>query len=309
MPELRPGRRITGMAAVLLPFTDGGDVDWTGFSDLVARVAGAGLVPAVNMDTGFGASLDDRHRDRAHAIAAEHGEFVAGAYVDDAPGATFDADAYRRAMRSVAERGGVPIVFPSWGLKALPDSGVGAAFAAVASEVDRFLAFELGEMFAPQGRIFTSGAYRALLDIPQCAGAKHSSLSRRLEWERLALRDATRPDFMVLTGNDRAIDMVVYGSDYLLGLGTFAPDWFAARDASWADGDERFWERNDVLQYLGQLAFRDPVPGYRHSAAQFLRLRGWIASDATHPGSSTRPQSDRALLRELLARAEAVFAG
>ena len=83
----------------------------------------------------------------------------------------------------------------------------------------------------------------------------------------------------MLTGNDRAIDMVVHGSDYLLGLATFAPDWFAARDAAWTAGDRAgFAQRNDLLQYLGQFAFRDPVPAYRHSAAEFLRLRGWIAS-------------------------------
>ena len=29
-----------------------------------------------------------------------------------------------------------------------------------------------------------------------------------------------RPEFMVLTGNDLAIDMVMYGSDYLLELNT-----------------------------------------------------------------------------------------
>ncbi|NIR37108.1 MAG: dihydrodipicolinate synthase family protein, partial [Actinobacteria bacterium] len=77
---------------------------------------------------------------------------------------------------------------------------------------------------------------------PQCIGAKHSSLQRQPEWERLALRDEVRPDFMVLTGNDLAIDMVMYGSDYLLGLSTFAPDRFADRDRLWADGDPAFHE-------------------------------------------------------------------
>ncbi len=85
--------------------------------------------------------------------------------------------------------------------------------------------------------------------------------------------------------------MVVYGSDYLLGLSTFAPDAFAARDQAWAAGDEpRFWALNDVLQYLGQLAFRDPVPGYRHDAAMFLALRGRIGCDRTHPTSPDPPR-------------------
>jgi hypothetical protein len=86
---------------------------------------------------------------------------------------------------------------------------------------------------------------------------------------------------MVLTGNDLAIDMVMYGSDYLLGLSTFAPDLFAERDRRWAAGEASFFELNDLLQYLGHFAFRPPVPAYRHDAAMFLELRGWAASDRT----------------------------
>jgi hypothetical protein len=111
-----------------------------------------------------------------------------------------------------------------------------------------------------------------------------------------------RPEFLVLTGNDLAIDMVMYGSDYLLGLSTFAPDLFARRDALWAAGDPAFHELNDVLQYLGFFAFRAPVPAYKHSAAMFLHLRGWIATDRTHPNSPTRPAADREVLREIAAR-------
>src|SRR5262249_47676304 len=132
--------------------------------------------------------------------------------------------------------------------------------------------------------------------------AKHSSLSRELEWQRLRLRDEVRPDFHVFTGNDLAIDMVMYGSDYLLGLSTFAPDLFARRDAYWAAGDAAFYELNDVLQDLGFLPSRPPVPAYKHSAAMFLKLRGWIESDRTHPRSPIRPDSDRELLRDIAQR-------
>jgi hypothetical protein len=93
--------------------------------------------------------------------------------------------------------------------------------------------------------------------------------------------------------------MVMYGSDYLLGLSTFAPDLFARRDALWAAGDPGFYELNDLLQYLGFFAFRAPVPAYKHSAAQFLHLRGWLKSDQTHPAAERRPASDVAVLREL----------
>ena len=72
--------------------------------------------------------------------------------------------------------------------------------------VDRFIAFELGDMFVPYGRIYSLDAYRGLMGIPSCIGAKHSSLSRQAEWARLALRNEVRSDFSVFTGNDLAID-------------------------------------------------------------------------------------------------------
>jgi hypothetical protein len=67
----------------------------------------------------------------------------------------------------------------------------------------------------------------------------------------------------------------------------------------WEAGDPAFYELNDVLQYLGFFAFRAPVPTYKHSAAQFLKLRGWIQSDAPHPKADCRPDSDVAVLREI----------
>jgi hypothetical protein len=106
----------------------------------------------------------------------------------------------------------------------------------------------------------------------------------------------------VLTGNDLAIDMVMYGSDYLLGLSAFAPDAFAVRDRYWEAGDDRFYQLNDILQYLGAFAFRAPTPGYRHDAAMFLRRRGFIAHDETHPSSPRRPDSDRPVLEGILER-------
>jgi hypothetical protein len=136
--------------------------------------------------------------------------------------------------------------------------------------------------------------------IPNCIGAKHSSLSRELEWQRLALRNRVRPDFKVCTGNDLAIDMVMYGSDYLLALSTFAPDAFARRDAMWEAGDPGFYELNDLLQYLGTYSFRPPVPAFKHSAAMFLHLRGQIATSLTYPGSPSRRESDLEVLRSIL---------
>ena len=111
-----------------------------------------------------------------------------------------------------------------------------------------------------------------------------------------------------MTGNDLAIDVVVHGVDYLLGLSTFDPEAFAVRDAAWAAGDEaRFRELDDVLQFLGQFSFRAPVPAYRHDAAKFLRLRGLLASDRTHPRSPERPASDELVLADIAGRLDVLL--
>jgi dihydrodipicolinate synthase/N-acetylneuraminate lyase len=291
------------MSAILLPFAADGAIDWTSFAKHVERTAAAGLTPAVNMDTGYVQLLDRATRERVLDLVADHTrDFVAGAFIGDGPGDPFDLDAYRAATDAIAARGGVPVIVPSHGLNTLDGPDWVRAHEEIARGCDRFIAFELGPMFVPYGRIQDLDAYGGLLGIGACIGAKHSSLSRALEWDRLGLRDRERPDFLVLTGNDLAIDMVMYGSDYLLGLSTFAPDLFARRDALWEAGDPAFYELNDVLQYLGFFAFRDPVPAYKHDAAMFLRLRGWATSDRTHPRAPERPESDRAVLAEIAGR-------
>ena len=301
---LRPRRRITGMSAVLLPFTDPQTPDRWSFVEQVRRTADAGLVPAVNMDTGFGPTLDAANRDELLGLArsACDGMLVAGAHVDDAPGDGPDLDAHLDEVTRIQEAGALPILFPSHGLAALDDDGVIGMLRRIGEHCDAFLGFELSPAFHPAGRILSLDAYAGLLGIPTCIGAKHSSLERAPEWDRLRLRDERRPEFMVLTGNDLAIDMVCYGSDYLLGISTFAPDLFAERDRRWADGDGSFHQLNDDLQYLGRFAFRRPVPAYKHSAAQFLRLRGWIPSDHTQAGAPERPMSDLPVLTELADR-------
>ncbi len=304
----RRERKILGMSAVLLPFGETGDIDWIGFSALLNNTVAAGLVPAVNMDTGFGPVLSPDQKAEVLALVGRLGvPFLAGAHCPDLPGSRFALDVYRGAFDCIVEAGGTPIVFPSHGLGALGDDEVVDAHAALGRDVDGYYGFELGSMFHPAGRIYSLDVFAGLLDEPKLVGLKHSSLDRSLEWERLAARDERRPDFRLLTGNDLAIDMVRWGSDYLLGLSTFAPEAFAARDAAWAEGeDARFHALNDVLQYLGFLTFRPPVPGYRHAAAMFLKIRGRIACDETHPDSPTRPASDRDLLADVARRLDAL---
>ncbi|MDA7893472.1 dihydrodipicolinate synthase family protein [Rhodopirellula sp.] len=300
---LQPRRKITGVSAILLPYHAEGQVDWQGFDDHLHRTLEAGLVPAVNMDTGYGNLIDDAVREevlcRSQRIA-DGQSFVAGVFVGDRPDATFDKAAYQIGIEQIQRHGGKPIFFQSYGLVELPDDQLVEAYQALACECQDFLFFELAKVFAPFGKIYSLEVYQQLMMISNAQGAKHSSLNRVLEWQRLELRNRVRPDFKVFTGNDLAIDMVMYGSDYLLGLSTFAPDAFARRDAMWEAGDPRFHELNDLLQYLGAFTFRDPTPAYKHSAAMFLKIRGLLASDQTHPDAPHRLEADTKVL-ELIA--------
>ncbi len=307
--RVRPGRAIEGLSAVLMPFTPDGRPDLDVFARLLERTVRAGLVPAVNMDTGYVHVLSPQSRRAVLGIAQQllgGGRFVAGAFVEDDAGPL--RERYSRACREIFEHGGTPILFPCTELKALPGADVVALYRGLAAGTPGLLGFELGEAFAPFGRIFDADTVKGLIESDGVLGIKHSSLRRDLEWERLALRDTLRPSFKVYTGNDLAIDMVIYGSDYLLGLSAFAPEAFALRDRYWRDGDARFFELNDQLQYLGAFAFRPPTPAYRHSAAQFLKLTGGIPCDQPAPGAPARPASDVAVLAEIARGLDAFLA-
>ena len=71
IPATTGPRRVTGMAAVLLPYRGDGTIDWPAFEAHVARTAAAGLVAAVNMDTGYVQLLGDDDRRRGLEIAAD----------------------------------------------------------------------------------------------------------------------------------------------------------------------------------------------------------------------------------------------
>jgi dihydrodipicolinate synthase/N-acetylneuraminate lyase len=310
VPSLVTRRRIEGISAVLLPFDEAGRIDWAGLRTLVDRTWAAGLTPAVNMDTGYVNLLSAAERARVlaeTAALAAGRRFVAGAFIEGEAGDPVAL--YRREIEAIRSHGGLPIIFQSTALTRGGEAATLDIYTQIGEMGGPLLAFELGTMFAPFGRIYSIDCFRRLLDLEAFTGLKHSSLDRACEWDRLAIRDAHRPDFRVYTGNDLAIDMVFYGSDYLLGLSAFAVEAFALRDRCWEAGDRRAFAVNDVLQYLGQLAFRAPVPAYKHSAAQFLKLRGVIASDHPHPKGGTRPDADIALLADIRDRLDRALAG
>ena len=239
---------------------------------------------AVNMDTGYVNYLSEpEKRDVLRWTVEALGKsvpFVAGAYIENQNGDIVAL--YRQQMDSIVQAGGIPILFQTARLHGLSSKEKAAVYQAACQGYPHVLAFELGTMFAPNGEIFDDDTVRRLMDIPEIKGMKHSSLDRLIELQRLALRDTQRPEFRIYTGNDLGINMIEYGSDYLLGLASFAPEKFAERDRLWEAGDPSYYALSDALQYLGNVAFRPPVPAYKHSAAVFLHLTGRIPTDLVH---------------------------
>jgi dihydrodipicolinate synthase/N-acetylneuraminate lyase len=302
--RLRPRRRVEGIAAALLPFEADGRVAVEAFKRNLRATHDAGLFNAVNMDTGYvnllgeGEKLDVLRWTR-EALGAGV-PFVAGAYIERLDGDVVSL--YRRQMDSIAEAGGTPLVFQTARLHALGAREKVSIYREVCKDYPEVLGFELSPTFAPSGEIFDEETVRGLLDIPEMKGMKHSSLDRLTELRRLALRDRARPEFRLYTGNDLGINMIEYGSDYLLGLAAFAPEKFAERDRRWEEGNADYYALSDSLQHLGNVAFRAPVPAYKHSAAVFLHLCGKIPSPRTHPDSPRRPSWEAHLLRDCAAR-------
>jgi dihydrodipicolinate synthase/N-acetylneuraminate lyase len=302
-------REVQGIAAALLPFESDGGVAVEAFQRHLVATQRAGLMNAVNMDTGYVNYLSDADKcevlRRTREALGNGVPFVAGAYIEGDLDHGKRGDVvtlYRREMERIAEFGGVPILFQTARLHGKSAVEKGAAYRAICQGFPRVLAFELGPMFAPNGEIFDEETVRRLMDIPELAGMKHSSLDRMTELGRLALRDAHRPEFQIYTGNDLGINMIEYGSDYLLGLATFAPEKFAERDRLWREGDPAYYALSDALQYLGNVAFREPVPAYKHSAAVFLHLTGRIPTDLPHPRNPKRPAWEREILQDCARR-------
>jgi 4-hydroxy-tetrahydrodipicolinate synthase len=300
----KPGRKVKGIAAALLPYGGDGKIAVDAFQKHLLATQRCGLMNAVNMDTGYVNHLTASEMQQVLRWTREalgsNVPFVAGAYIEGATGDVVKL--YRARMDEIVALGGIPILFQTARLHGHSAKEKISAYREIVHGYPQVLAFELGKMFAPNGEIWDEVAFRGILEIPEIKGMKHSSLDRMIEVERLAIRDALRPDFTIYTGNDLGIDMIEYGSDYLLGLATFAPEKFAERDRLWEAGDPAYYALADALQYLGNVAFRAPVPAYKHSAAVFLNITGRIPNDQSHPKSAKRPQWEAEILADCARR-------
>jgi len=298
--RIRLNRRVHGIAAALLPYDANGKVAVESFQQHLRATHHAGLMNAVNMDTGYVNFLSDEEKREVLSwtrdALGKNIPFVAGTYIEGRDGDLVAL--YRRELDLISSFDAIPIIFPTVRLHGNKSDEKVETYRLICRGYPQVLGFELSPKFAPNGEIFDESTVAGLIEIPEMIGMKHSSLNRMMELDRLTLRDRIRPEFRIYTGNDLGINMIEYGSDYLLGLATLAPEKFAERDRAWESGDPAYYELSDALQHLGNVAFREPIPAYKHSAAVFLHLCGRIPTDIPHKMNPKRPPWEAEILKD-----------
>src|SRR6266581_346962 len=149
-------RKVQGIAAALLPFAADGRVAVEAFQKHLQATHRAGLMNAVNMDTGYVNYLDEAEKKGVlrwtREALGKDVPFVAGAYIEGQSGDVVEL--YRKQMNAIAECGGIPILFQTRQLHGKPAKEKAAVYEAACQGFAHVLAFELGQVFAPNGEIF-----------------------------------------------------------------------------------------------------------------------------------------------------------
>ena len=287
-----------------MPFRPDGKPDFEALARQIARTAAAGLTPAVNMDTGYVQLLDADTRDACPADrAAECGR----------------AGLRRRRLRRRRAR-----------RRVRPRRATATRCDAIARPGRH--AGDLPVARAQRARPTTDGSARTTRSAPRrpvhrlrarpdVRAVRPDLLARRVRRAARRSRSVHRRQALVAAAGSssgtasRCATACVPTStcspattspstwsctarDYLLGLSTFAPEAFAARDRRWADGDARVPRAQRPAAVPRRV--RVPRAGARRTATtrrMFLQLRGRhrVRHDAARraPPARQRPRRPR----------------
>src|SRR5260370_33290405 len=148
-------RTVQGIAAAVLPFESDGRVAVDAFQRHLVATQRAGLMDAVNMDTGYVNYLTDAEKQEVlrwtREVLGDGVAFVAGAYIEGQSGDVVAL--YRREMERIAAFGGLAILFQRPRRHGKSARAKVSVYRAICHGFPRVLALELGPMFAPNGRI------------------------------------------------------------------------------------------------------------------------------------------------------------
>jgi dihydrodipicolinate synthase/N-acetylneuraminate lyase len=303
------GREPYLIAALSVPVTDEGEIDFTRFGEDIERTSRYGIEPAVLMDTYQvnHCTLEQQFRglDITREVMAGR-PFTAGVYIEgeiEGEGVEAIIRAYQKKIELFEGKyGASPIIFQTERLKEADSKTVVHVYQEMARASRGGLkAFELSPVFAPNGWMFPGNALLEILSGEAWVGAKHSSLNPAMEWG--LLQKIHRIGKRLFTGNDYDFaSMMFNGSDALLGIATFIPDKFRdLADALKTGNAARYFDLALRMEFLGRVAFQTPVPAYKHGAAMVKKMRGWYRTDHVLPGNPfRRDEAHRAELKAAL---------
>ena len=139
-------RKVHGIAAALLPFEGDGRIAVEAFQRHLVNTHRAGLMNAVNMDTGYVNYLSDTEKQDVlrwtRDALGKDVPFIAGAYIEDQSGDVVSL--YRRQMDGIVAFGAIPILFQTSRLHGKTAREKVEVYQAAARGYAHVLAFELG---------------------------------------------------------------------------------------------------------------------------------------------------------------------
>jgi hypothetical protein len=108
-----PRRKVRGIAAALLPYLPSGKVAVEAFQANLRATHAAGLMNAVNMDTGYVNYLSEAEKEEVlrwtREVLGRNTPFIAGVYIETQCGDTVRL--YRQQLDRIVRQGGMPILF------------------------------------------------------------------------------------------------------------------------------------------------------------------------------------------------------
>src|SRR5579864_8988812 len=150
----KPRRKVHGIAAALLPYEADGRIAVNAFVKLLTSTHQAGLMNAVNMDTGYVNYLSDTEKQEVlqwtREALGKGVPFVAGAYIENHAGDDV-VTLYRRQIDTILRFDGIPILFQTARLHGKSPKKIADAYRAICRDYPHVLACELGPMFAANG--------------------------------------------------------------------------------------------------------------------------------------------------------------
>lgn len=297
-----------------------------------------GIIPAIVTPMKSESELDLRQVPRYVNWLVEQGPVALAVNVDTGEGPHLTADERRQMLEAVAEaaQGRCRVVAGVAGPSTA--QGIANAKAAVAAGAEALLVFPigafLGQPLNPEvpyryhaaiadavdvplilfqlqpalgGVLFATETLHRLIEIPSVIAIKEASFDALLFLQVKAALESASRQITFLTGNDNFIceSMILGAQGALLGFSTLGTREQVAMLTAVKRGDiDGARALGDRLQPLANVVFAPPVTDYRARTKEALKLLGVLETTIVRPPLLPLSETERAIVRQALKRAE-----